>query len=290
MKTRKLSLLSLGLSLPLIALAGPALVAGGCGGGGGGGGGGGTGGGGANLDPANLISDFEDETAATVVQAGDPPRNGYWFTYNESTTMPTSTCVQTPAPMAEYKSDPIDTAPANGMNSARAIHTTWDGCNTDAMAGLWGAGIGADLNQPPQPDGGMYMGPKVVYDVTDFKGITFWGRKGTGGADGAVNLRFKVNMSKITAIADGGKCDPSGGKMCSADWSCVFNLPNSGAWTQITVIFPQGGAAHPTCSPFAQETWGTPEPWDATDVTGIQIQSTGPRAYDFWIDDVYFIK
>ena len=48
-------------------------------------GGGGSGGSGAApvLDPANKISDFEDLAAATVVMAGTPARNGYWYTYND---------------------------------------------------------------------------------------------------------------------------------------------------------------------------------------------------------------
>ena len=45
------------------------------------------------LDPANKISDFEDLAAATVVMAGTPARNGYWYTYNDDNPKGTdSTC------------------------------------------------------------------------------------------------------------------------------------------------------------------------------------------------------
>ena len=102
MKMRHLSFFSLATACVFLT-GGAALLGGsGCsstssGGGGGTTGGGGSGGSGVTLDPANKISDFEDLAAATVVTAGTPARNGYWYTYNDDNPKGTdATCIQTP--------------------------------------------------------------------------------------------------------------------------------------------------------------------------------------------------
>ena len=109
MKTRHWSFISLAAAYAFLT-SGPAPI--GCGGSGsggaagssGGGSGGSSGGGGAGagpvLDPMNLISDFEDTTAATVVMAGTPTRNGYWYTYNDDS----ASCTQTPKAMVHLGS------------------------------------------------------------------------------------------------------------------------------------------------------------------------------------------
>ncbi len=91
MKTR--SLLSLIFSAPLFLAAAPAVFSGACSSSGGDSTDGGTGATGGGLDPANKLSDFEDTAAATVTASGTPPRNGYWYTYNDMS----ATCVQKPA-------------------------------------------------------------------------------------------------------------------------------------------------------------------------------------------------
>src|SRR5206468_3802100 len=56
-------------------------------------------GGSANGEPwaDDLLSDFEDTTAALVVRLGWPPRNGFWYTFNDGS----RTCTQTPKPAAQ---------------------------------------------------------------------------------------------------------------------------------------------------------------------------------------------
>src|SRR5262249_7551119 len=134
--------------------------------------------GGAALDPRDLISDFEDAAAATVVMAGNPPRNGFWYVYNDDNPgRSDATCVQAPRSRPETDAlglppDPyIGVAPPNlhaGAIGSRALRGMWSGCS------VWGAGIGTDLNMPIIPDGGTYSGPRVVYDVTAYAGVTFW--------------------------------------------------------------------------------------------------------------------
>jgi hypothetical protein len=286
MKTRHFSFISLMLSAPaLMLLSGP--LAGGCGGSSGSGnttGGGGMGGA-VVLDPNDLLSDFEDVNAATIVNAGTPARNGYWFTYKDTS----PTCVTMPEKGETYipETPPTPSPYKGGM----ALHARWNSCTE------WGAGIGADFAQPAVPDGGSYEGLKVAYDLTGAKGITFWAATVPPG-DG--KLRVKVNMRAETKKADACPvpgcpaatsppfCDEAvvGVNKCSNSWGQTFNLPPAGNWIQITVLFSD-------TAKFMQETWGAIMPWNPADVTGIQIQNQGSeldQPYDFYIDDVYIIR
>lgn len=281
MKTRHFSFISLLVSAPaLMLLAAP--IGGGCGGGGGSSPTGGGGSSGGMPLPEDKISDFEDITAATVVNAGTPPRNGYWFAYNDMS----PTCVQMPAAMAPYVPDSPSPPPTpSPFGGGMALSAKWDGCT------VWGAGVGADIAQPAV-DGGMYMGPKTPYDISAYKGITFWGMTSTT-ADN--KLRIKVNMRAETKIADGGTgataanfCDEAvvGVNKCSDAWGQTFTLPIAGNWQQITILFADAAK-------FKQEGWGAVFPWNPADVTGIQIQSQGTemdQPFEFWIDDIYLIK
>ena len=229
------------------------------------------GGGGSSLDPANLLSDFEDPAAATIVRIGSPPRNGYWYSYNDMS----SGCTQTPAVGEAY----VGAVPAtpSPLGGGLALHGEWTGCTT------FGAGVGVDINQPIV-DGGTYTGPKVAYDLTEYSGITFWAMS-TPGTD--TRFHVKVNMTDETKVADGGTCDEAvlGGK-CSDAYGSWFTLSTDGAWRQITIRFADS-------SRFRQEGWGIGFPWNPTHVTSIQVQSADGETgepYDFWLDDLYLTK
>ena len=240
------------------------------------------------VEPDNLISNFEDIVAATVVMSGTPPRNGYWYPYNDNNPPGTSTCMQvpkagpeipagTPAPTFVGEAPPTPAPMTMGaiMPSGLALRGKWMGCN------IWGAGIGADLGQPGLPDGGTYEGKKVPYDITAFKGVTFLAMA-VAGTDTA--LRIKLPMTDETKVDDGGLCVESATNKCSDDWGEFFNLPTNGSWKRITVLFANA-------TTFKQEGWGAVFPWNPTHVTSIQIQSKNKNEpYDFYIDDMYFIK
>jgi hypothetical protein len=243
---------------------------------------------GTTLDPANLLSDFEDVAAATIVQAGTPARNGYWYSYNDwaADGVDKDTCMQTPmsGPQAMAKSIPTPTyvgeappsADGSGQAGSLALHAQWNGCS------VWGAGIGADLNQPMLPDGGTYSGPKVPYDLTGYTGVTFWAAV-TPNSDSDTALRIKFPMTDETKVADGGNCVEDTNTKCSDDFGYKFNLPANGNWKQITVKFSDAA--------FATEGWGKQFPWNPMHVTSIQIQSQNMgEKYDFWIDDMYLTK
>jgi hypothetical protein len=282
MKTRIFSFLSLATAYILLT-SGAALVGGsGCSSSGSGGSSG-TGGSGPG-DPANRISDFEDIAAATVTADGTPARNGYWYTYNDDNPSPATdpTCIQNPisGPQATGMNVPnpkyIGTSPPTtypGATGSLALHAVWSGC------GVWGAGVGADLNQPMQADGGTYTGPKVAYDVTAYKGVTFWAMA-TMGTDTA--LRMKFPMTDETKTTDGGICVDSATNKCADDPGEQINLPSNGTWKQFTIKWAD--------TSFKQEGWGAVFPWNPMHVTSVQIQSVDKtEGYDFWIDDLYFI-
>jgi len=177
----------------------------------------------------------------------------------------------------QYKPEIPTSFPGNGSHSTFALNAQWNNCS------VWGAGVGADFNQPPAPDGGIYMGPKQEYDISAYKGIVFWAMA-TPGSD--TQLRVKVNMSDETKIADGGKCDETqpdiGTNKCSDAWGQTFSLPTNGSWAKITVNFSD-------TTKFKQEGWGHTFPWNPAHAVSLQIQGrdTG-ESYDFWLDDVYF--
>jgi hypothetical protein len=289
MKTRHFSFFSLATAYVLLTSASGIIGGVGCGGSSGtptGTGGSGGMGDTTVVEPDNLISNFEDLAAATVTMSGTPPRNGYWYPYNDDNPVGTSTCVQVPkagpqvvppevAPtyVGEAPPTPAPTTMGALMPGGFALRAKWMGCN------IWGAGVGADLGQP-QVDGGTYMGPKVPYDITPYKGVTFLAMA-TVGTDTA--LRIKLPMTDETKIEDGGLCMESATTKCSDDWGAKFNLPSNGTWKRITVMWTDAG--------FMQEGWGAIFPWNPAHVTSIQIQSVDKvEAYDFYIDDMYFLK
>jgi len=181
---------------------------GGIGGGGIGGGGIGGGGIGGAQIPADLISDFEDPAAATVVRTGTPPRNGVWYTYNDDPFrgFRDPTCIQTPRtalqsqamnlPPEPYLSVAPPGGPPPGSTGTRALHGEWTGC------AVWGAGVGAEL-ATPIVDGGLYVGPRVPYDVRPYIGVSFWARA-TVESDTAFRVSFP--MTDDASVEDGGNC------------------------------------------------------------------------------------
>ena len=273
MKSRAFSLRSRSKAY-VVSVAGAGLLGGGCGGGGGGSV--------AEIRSENLISDFEDMSAAIVANVGDPPRNGHWFAYNDDNPKGTDPgCMQVPLTDVERAPQPpavyVGSAPPSihaGGTGTKALHAQWSGCL------VWGAGVGADLNDPTADAG--TGNKKVAYDVTPYRGVTFWAM--AGGASDA-SLRLKFPMVDETRISDGGDCDESmlGPGQCGDNFGEPFSLPKGATWKQYTIMWSD--------STFAQVGWGVHFPWNPTHVTSIQIESVdkGP-GYDFWIDDIYFIN
>ena len=236
---------------------------------------GGTGGVVCDGCPDGKLSDFEDLAQATIVREGTPPRNGYWYPYNDGS----DTCSQRPNPgpggdpLGSYVGEAPST-PSPGPSGSMALHAQWTGCT------IWGAGIGADINVPLSPDGGVYYGPKLAYDISKYTGVTF-GAMATPNSD--VHLRVKFPMLAETAIQDGGICSDTTVNKCGDSYGEPFSLPANGNWKQVTVKF--------TDAAFQQEGWGALYPWNPTGVVGIRIQAVDhSESYDFWIDDLYLLR
>jgi len=240
------------------------------------GGGGGAGAGGTRVVidswPNDLLSNFEDLAGATIVRAGSPPRNGYWYAYADGS----PTCIQSPD--GRYVGEPPPVPPpqtSGGFAGSLSLHGLWSGCTT------WGAGIGADINTPVVPDGEVYLGPKVPYDLSLYSGITFFAMAAPGSD---TRLRLKVLTRTTTRSEEGGACDEStiGAGKCGDHYGELFDLPGNGTWKKVTVTFSEAA--------FRQEGWGAWFPFVPRDVMGIQIQSVDlSETYDFWIDDMYLL-
>lgn len=233
----------------------------------------GAGGGGmlpGDVLPEDLLSDFE-EGQAVVLPLGSPARNGYWYSYNDGTTG----CLQSPAHGDVYfPSTPALTAP--GVSGGRALHANWINCT------FWGGGVGADLKAPVMDGGVGPVKPRAPYDVGAFTGVAFWAMA-SAGTDPSV--RLKMVMRASTQIQDGGTCDEAvlGVNRCGDEWGENFLLPTDGTWKAVTIRFNDAG--------FKPEGWGQPFTWNPADVFGIQFQSPSPAGlYDFWIDDIYFLR
>jgi len=234
-----------------------------------------TGGAGGGIPPGNvlaedLLSDFE-EGPAVILPLGSPARNGSWYSYNDGS----SGCLQSPSHGAHYyPSTPA--VPPPGLSRGHALHANWNAC------GAWGAGVGADFNSS-LVDGGVGPGlPRTTYSVQPFTGVAFWAMA-TAGTD--PSIRLKMVMRASSQVQDGGTCDEAvlGPDRCGDEWGAPVTLPADGTWKAVTVHFND--------ATFKPEGWGQPFAWNPADVFGIQFQSaTAAGLYDFWIDDLYFLR
>jgi hypothetical protein len=212
------------------------------------------------MDPGtttDTISDFEDGTGSVLTSDG---RNGGWYSYVDTAT----TCMVMPPPNGTATAGEI---PGGRCQSTFAMHFSGMGC-TD-----FGAGVGTDLAAPAATDAGATSAAKTPYDVTPYKGVSFWSR-----ADKGASMRFKMPMTDDTKTTDGGNCVQSTTVMCSDDFGANIALTKS--WVKHTVMF----------STMKQEGWGKTFVWTPGHVTSLQFQVPKTAPFDLWIDDVSFVK
>ncbi|MGD0680017.1 MAG: hypothetical protein ABSC94_31930 [Polyangiaceae bacterium] len=145
--------------------------------------------------------------------------------------------------------------------------------------------------------GGGDAGPSipemtVPFDISQYKGITFWGK---AGAD-AGTIPIKILFPNTDTDPRGGVCN---GAAANANSPCDTTLCyNSyaitemftGEWQQFTVLFSDL-AIDPTFG------YQDPNPFTGKNVYGVDWQGqdnddpdAGPVDIDFWVDDVYFIQ
>jgi hypothetical protein len=223
----------------------------------------GGGGSGASVDCSmdtgssdDTISDFEDGSGSVLPNGG---RNGGWYAYADTAT----TCMVTPAAKGSAGAAEI---PGGRCQSMFAMRFSGMGCID------FGAGVGTDLAAPAAADGGT-TGAKVPYDVSTYKGISFWSRSDKGSS-----MRFKMPMTDETKTGDGGSCVDSATAKCSDDFGANIALTKN--WVKHTIMF----------STMKQEGWGKTFAWTPAHVTSIQFQVPKTVPFDIWIDDVSFVK
>jgi hypothetical protein len=139
----------------------------------------------------------------------------------------------------------------------------------------------------------------IPFDISQYKGITFWGMTTTPDATGS--LQVKVSFPDTDTDPRGEVCNGGGGDLskCYNSYAAYVNFTTS--WQQFIVLLDagDGGVDGPPDGGIAiDSTWGYQNAqWIPTQVYGINWQGqkntepdAGPVSTDIWVDDVYFLE
>jgi len=192
-----------------------------------------------------LLDDGEDVNNQIAVQKG---RGGYWYTFVDK-------AGSTITPAAGEAGGTFAMSPGGANGSVNAARMT----GKIGGSGTVFAGMGFN-----------YVDSKGPFDVSAYKGISFWAKKGENSTG---SIRVKLPDSNT---------DPQG-KVCTEcfnDFGMDIELTTT--WTRYVVLFAsaQQGVG-----------WGNPRPpaHDPTKAFGVQWQVNSPGAdYEIWIDDIQF--
>jgi hypothetical protein len=188
---------------------------------------------------------------------------GTWFEYNDGTSGTSQyPAVATGNPLLPVLLSSSVTHQPTGETSKYAMHT-WGTVAVDSGNGY--AGIGCNLNNGT-----------AAFNASSYKGVLFYAQLGSTGA--ATSVRLEVPLSTTTATTNGGTCT---GSKCGVHWNeNITGLTST--WQAVTVQW-----SDPT---FLLPSYGNGASWDATQVFGLNFQAAAGTTFDFWIDDIYFIK
>jgi hypothetical protein len=197
-----------------------------------------------------------------------------------------------PGDAAGEAGSPSDAASASDVASAHDAAPTDATAAGDAVASSGSpgqdAGDGGDAG-PPIPK------VTVPFDISQYKGITFWAKAAVTGDAGALSL--KVQFPDTDTDPRGGVCNsalagaagPTDPTECYNNYAIQMEMV-ADTWQQFTVLYKDL-----VISP--DYGYQTPGPWDGKKVYGIQWQAQRnddvngiAEIQDFWIDDVYFIE
>ncbi|HET9955049.1 MAG TPA: hypothetical protein VFQ61_11120 [Polyangiaceae bacterium] len=197
-------------------------------------------------DCPELIDDMEDGNPSIISKG----RVGEWFSYNDRS----DGSIQRPPASAEVF--PMETLSPPRGSSLRAVHTSGSG-----FTGVWGAGVGFDLQL------------KNAYDASKYRGISFLARAGED-AD-LLGRTLRVNVPDGNTAAAGGRCE---GEQCNDDFGKEVQLGNE--FIQYELDFDE----------LTQAGWSGKlfEKLTLKELYGIRFQSQPNSKFDFWIDDVAF--
>jgi hypothetical protein len=239
----------------------------------------------------NTVATFEDGFGS-VLQQGNPPRNGGFYAYNDQG----AGCMETPADGSVM---PAATAiPGGRCGSQYAFRFFGSGCSGYA-------GVGTDLAAPLPADASADDGGaddaaaasddggattlKTPYDLSGYKQITFWGRYGDGVTPPTQKVQVKLPMLTDTKIMDGGLCVESETAKCSASYGRFFTFTTSWQLYTIDLIPRLPGMCTSPVTGICQEIWGKVFDWNPKIVTSIQFQAAANATYDIWIDDIALV-
>jgi endoglucanase len=115
-----------------------------------------------------------------------------------------------------------------------------------------------------------FVDPKGPYDASKYKGISFWAKKGPGGA-----AKVKLKVPDNSTDPDGKICT-----QCFNDFGMDLTLTDE--WTQYTIPFT---------SMKQEKNWGSPHPdgINPSAIYGLQFQfKEAGSNFDMWLDEVEF--
>ena len=164
-------------------------------------------------------------------------------------------------------------ADSHGTTITPSVTTTFTG-SSPGHSGLGAHFTGHIANSNSTVYGALnvdFENPRATYNSSRYTGFTFWAKKGSSSANGAIRIKVPDHDT-----------DPAGGVCTSCGNDFGTNLTLTTTWTQYTVRF----------ATLTQESGGSPRPpsIDATQLYGIKFQVQTKNAnYDVWIDDVTFI-
>ena len=268
-----------------------------------------------------LIDDMETTTHGPIeLSSITPPLYpGYWYNSGAAVTGDTAD-----PPMMSFVFTTLP-APTKTLDGAVSNHAARQLCSLNGLYDT--CGIGFEFAQEAVPDGGLGDAspcgtaadaatadsaaadassgdagdgaaptPRVTvpFDISQYKGIVFWGKAGGDGG----TLDIKVQFPDTETDPRGGVCSSAAaGAAGPCDHSQCYNSYAlhemfTTEWQQFTVSFNDAMFA-------IDPSWGyqSVSAWDGKKIYGINWQTqkntpsdAGALGVEFWVDDVYFIQ
>lgn len=214
---------------------------------------GGVGTGGSPPLAPELIENMEDGNQNILINDN---RNGAWYTaVGKGGTA-------SPAPMTSISMANIVGAPPVA-GSTRCFHFTGTGGTA------WGVMAAFDFKAAATP--------KVAYDASNYRGVSFWVKASAANVHIAVRLAIKAT----TAEADGACKAVTNG--CDNHYGADVVLGT--AWKQVTLHWPTG-----TSPSLAQDpAWGFKTDFTPDELVSMQFVVLPGSSAEFWIDDISFV-
>jgi len=204
-----------------------------------------------------LVDDMEDGDALVLYRGG---RTGVWYTYHDKTAGTLNPDEGTTVTM--------ETIPGGRCGvSNRAMRVT------GSKFSDWGAGFAFDFHYDTS------VSKQTAYDVSAYKGVTFWGRIGE---TSVATIRF--GLGDQYSRPEGGHCDVT---LSSGPTACYDTLGSSidltTTWQRFVLPFDH----------LQQRAFGLPEPSGLDTTTVMNAEFNIPPSspvFDIWIDDVALYK